>query len=709
MEGYRDSFFVGSWQVEPMLHRLIRLEQNIQVEPKLMQVLVYLAQHPGEVVTRDQLLDDLWPETVVTDHVLTRSISELRKALNDDRRSPTFIETIPKTGYRLIAPVQYPGDSSDGLPGEVHISASIALPIDTEGQTRPNRWILKSVLAVIFLAILGVGLVWMNVLPSEPSRATTTPLTSMPGQELSPIFSPDGERVAFVWHDLEGNADLHVRLVGTQSSLQLTQTPGVESDPAWSPGGRSIAFVRQDQDACGIYMIPALGGTEQKLIECESTISGLSWSPDGQYLVFSDRVAANTPRQLFVLSMETQERRKLTTPPSHFRGDLWPRFSPDGQRLAFIRARSENVADIFVLDIEDEEQEPRRLTTDHSSIVGFDWTPDGEHLVFSSNRSGLYRLWQISATGGETEPVEMISAWDPGLPVFARNSQRMAYVDWFYEVNIWRVSARESFESDDEAVRLIGSTRTDMNPQISPDGQRIAFISNRSGSHEVWVSEKDGTREVKLTALNKASTATPRWSPDGQSLVFVSRNEGQSDLYVIHADGGVPHRITFDAADEVMPSWSQDGQSLFFASSREGDWNIWKMPSEGGVATQVTENGGYVAFEAHDGASLYYTKATTSELWNYAYDQGTVTKALDAFPTGNWALVSEGIYYLASHNGTKTLEFFDFKTQQGSTLSSMPSGHFMGLTVAPDESWLLYAHLDRNETDVMLVDGLRID
>ena len=155
------------------------------------------------------------------------------------------------------------------------------------------------------------------------------------------------------------------------------------------------------------------------------------------------------------------------------------------------------MADIFVVPV-DGHAAPTRLTFDNRHVAGLTWAADGQSLVFSSNREGNFKLWRIPASGGEPEWLAAVGAQDPGGVAVAAEDSYLAYEEWEFEINVWGVSLATS---DSPPQRYVASTRWDYHPQISPDGQRIAFASNRSGSFELWTCHFDGTNPMRLTAF----------------------------------------------------------------------------------------------------------------------------------------------------------------------------------------------------------------
>jgi Tol biopolymer transport system component/serine/threonine protein kinase len=556
--------------------------------------------------------------------------------------------------------------------------------------------------------------------PAPPMK--TVPFTSSPGRETYAAFSPDGRQIAFSWevesgkgHDTYEGHDIFVKLVGAGEPLRLTTNPGDDIYPTWSPDGRYIAFVRQAGSDGGIFMVPALGGPERRLQPSYPRIdwwlTSLSWSPDGKLIAFP---AADSPQEspgLFLLSVDTLEKRRLTSTSEQYLGDGYPVFSPDGQTLAFIRQSSELVMDIYLVPVSG--GEPRRLTFDDRQLWGLDWTPDGREIVFSSMRGGGCSLWRIPAIGGIPEPLAVGGDFAQ-FPSISREGNRLAYTQTIFDANIWKFEVSDSMGKTTSPTEVISSTRDDHGPQISPDGKRIAFDSARSGSYEVWMCEADGSNPIQLTSFGGGD---PRWSPDGRQIVFESRAASHyANIYVINAEGGTPRRLTTDSSAHVVPSWSRDGRWIYFTSNKSNgqDWQLWKMPAEGGQAVQVTQHGGMAAVESSDGKFIYYAKLSDPGIWRMPVQGGEenlVLKQLVPAFWGNWTMVDKGIYFVdLNAKRNPTIEFFNIATGRMTQVAApekLPVWWNPGLAVSPDGRWVLYAQVDQDISDIMLVENFR--
>jgi Tol biopolymer transport system component len=266
-------------------------------------------------------------------------------------------------------------------------------------------------------------------------------------------------------------------------------------------------------------------------------------------------------------------------------------------------------------------------------------------------------------------------------------------------------------------ARLISSTRHDLAPQYSPDGRRIVFASNRSGTMEIWMCDGEGRNVNQVTFFGGPPTGSPRWSPDGRWIAFDSRPDGNPDIYVVAAEGGTPRRLTADAAQDIVPQWSRDGRSLYFASNRTGSYQVWKMPAEGGDAAQVTRNGGFFATESPDGKSLYYVKGlNVPGLWRVPVGGGEETPVIESLRAGYWsywAVTGKGIYYLEREDTPERrtkfhLRFFDTVTRRDREVLEVEKRPFnAGLSLSPDGKSFLYAQVDTSDTDIMLVENFR--
>jgi eukaryotic-like serine/threonine-protein kinase len=604
-------------------------------------------------------------------------------------------------------------------------------------QTRPPRYgrRLAWVFALVAIMTVLVAILWLIRSGKGPEAALNpVPLITYSGLVGEAAFSPDGNQVAFVWNgEKQDNLDIYVKLIGTAGPpLRLTTSAAPDDNPAWSPDGRYIAFLRYLSDGKGaVFLVPALGGPERKVAEVSrGTLRGpssgyltsligheLTWSADGNSLVVDDRGSSvSEPYALFLISIETGEKHRLTSPPAQvLYGDSGPVFSPDGRTLAFTRIVDGGIRDLYLLAFSDMLKplgQPTQLVFGNRDVLSPTWSADGREIIFSDG--GL--LWRVipSSTGRTAEP-QRLNLGEGTDPAISRRGRRLAYTHLFSHSSIGRIALSGANLSEphnaSSAHPLISSTRDDGTPQYLPDGKKISFVSGRSGNPEIWVCDSDGSNAVQLTSFGGPSVDMARWSHDGERLTFDSNASGEWDIYVVSANGGKVQRMTTDPANDGNPSWSRDDRWIYFDSARTGVQQLFKIPANGGEAMQVTRDGGFAPLESADGKFLYYTKGLFgTSLWKIPVEGGQAIKILDGLSTfHNIAVVETGVYFvpMAAHS---SLHFFSFATNKISSVATLDKPLTInegGLAVSPDNRWILYTQFDQVGSELMLVENFR--
>jgi eukaryotic-like serine/threonine-protein kinase len=595
--------------------------------------------------------------------------------------------------------------------------------------------------ALVVVAILIGGAIWFHIYrpgdqPSPSSRKQseleptlppllTTPFTSFPGRAIHPAFSPNGDRIAFAWDGEDGeNFDIYVKVVGAGVPLRLTTHKADDLTPAWSPDGTRIAFCRVDRASRehGIFVTSALGPPEQKLFVLRAPVSSLDRSADGKWLTFAYTDRQEKPVGVFVLSVKDRDLHRVTLPPEGSRDEL-PVFSPDGKTLAFVRGGTGwSGQSIYRVGVAGGEP-PEPITFGGPRLAGLSWTEDGSEIVFSEAATGeRAQLWRIPASGGTAQPLAGVGD-QVVSPAVSRRGHRLAYTKVLDDWNIWRLKIGTSGERP-VPVKFIYSTQGEDSPTYSPDGKRIAFASNRSGSYEIWVCDSDGRNQAAVTSLGGLDNGSPCWSPDGRRLAFDSTLEGRSGIYVVDADGGPAVRVTAkEEGDAFVPSWSKDGKWIYFASTRSGDLQIWKVPVDGDKAVQVTHEGGELARVSADGRFVYYfydNPTTGPAIRRIRTEGGDETPVLQ-LPKGDggwcWTLGEHGIYFIDwGAKPRAAIQCFSLETGKTTYLGEIAKdrrnpgfgfGPARRLGVSPDERWLLYVQYDQSGSDIMLVENFR--
>lgn len=687
-------------------------------------MLAALLERPGEVVTREELRSKLWPvDTFVDfDHGLNAAIKRLRDTLGESAEAPIFIETLARRGYRFIAPV-------DGsfTPNTIGVT-----PASEPSEPHPLHRVRPWMFAMAALGVASASILLFlsrEVVPAPKGQPRLVPLTTYTGREYEPALAPDGNRVAFAWSGpdmpIGRTTSIYIKQVGEEHALRLTSVPGaIDFGPDWSPDGAYIVFGRFPAPTAapgtieeGIYIVPAMGGAERRVHATNWTLgpivdSRVVWASDGKTVAFSDRPVGQSHYALFSLDVATLSTRQITFPPeSSNLGDIHAAFSPDVGTLAFLRDTRDGM-DVYVIPAAGGSE--RRLTFDNRDlaghrrvwVVGLTYTSDGHDIILGGNG-----LWRIHATdkAARAEPVRGLgfTAFNPYI-----RGNRLAYASPTWDANVYLLPVRNG-RGAAEPTKLIGSTFSDADAQLSPDGLHVVFSSDRSGADEIWKANSDGSTPMQLTFLSSYS-GSPRWSGDGREIVFSAAPQGNADLFVISADGGQPRQLTTNSSNEAVPSYSRDGRWIYFASDRGASWNVWKMLAEGGPATQVTRNGGFFASESPDGQYLYYAKAEDAPgLWRVPLSGGSEEKVLDSPPPGfwgYWAVSANGIYYLDEPGPRARIRFRNLRTGSDSVVKVMSNAArigSLGMSLSSNEKAIVFVQLDQFTSDLMLVEDFR--
>ncbi|MEZ4697412.1 MAG: winged helix-turn-helix domain-containing protein [Rhodothermales bacterium] len=703
-------FRLGEWLVQPDVNELQNRGTTERIEPKAMQVLACLASRAGRVVTRDELLDAAWPDVVVTEGTLSRCISQLRRALDDDAREPRYIETIPKTGYRVIASVEYLGSDAATLTrietvslGERERTRDSA---STDSIRRKRGW-SSAIAAVILVFVSAVWLATNYAAENTTDPPRTLPLTAMPGTEHSASISPDGTRVLFIARDpSESRSGLFVKTISTDSPVRIGNKSMEAQHPCWSPDGLHIAyFACGDDGSCSLVHASALGTDERPILSGVERPWGLTWSPEGKEMVYSARDPETGSWRLFQVRIDSALSTPLTAPPAQFRGDVDPVYSPDGTTLVFKRSQSEGVAELLTISARG--GNPEALTQDGASIAGQSWTPDGNEIVFSSTRNGLFQLWSIGLDGGKPRQLSEVAAHDPGFPQISPDGRTLVFEEWNIDVNLWELHPGMR---DSTAVRRIGSTWWNRQPAISPDGKRVAFVSARSGKPEIWLSEIGGRNAFRVTESAGANVGTPSWAPDGKQIAFEAFRDGQSDIFVVAADGGQAVSITSSTGDDRTPSWSRDGKRIYFSSNRSGTWDIYSVTLRDDSLRQHTNSGGRRAIETMDGKRLLVARYGESGLWTVPLDGSAADRmpvSLSTIDWGNWDVGTNGVYWI-QRDSAGIASLYSLANEQAARPTHLISVDNIvpdepAIALSADGDLMLYARVERITSDLAYV------
>ncbi|WP_428504981.1 winged helix-turn-helix domain-containing protein [Roseateles sp.] len=698
----RERFSLGDWIVDAPGNRLLRGEESRPLRHKAMALLVLLARHAGETVSRDEIIDSIWDgNRFVAPKAINTAIWAIRQALGDDPDAPRYLETVAKKGYRLIAPVAaLPAPARDEATAQPPPAEAPARR-DSPAAARPAR---KRQLAMLLLITgLGMAVAWLLLQRAEPgsrplpSPASTgpgtaalarpTPLTQTPGQEYLGQLSPDGQQLAFAWWQGQGVGQLYLRpAADLNATPQLISAEGEEVNGlAWSPDGQALAYVAtREGGQCKLWLYHLKAGRHQELAPCLPMFTPtIDWSPDGKWIAFS--ATADGVAGLFLIAPDGSGLRRLSASPPAAMADHQPAWSPDSQALAFARQDpADGSRDVYEITLDGRLERLSQLKL--YSLHGLTYAATGRDLIFSSTRQDTRVLLRWDRASASAQPLGLDGSAPKrnadGSLVYAllRNHVSIASLAWGQQA---------------QPERRISSVANDRAPDIR--GTRIAFVSNRSGQPELWLADGQTSAARRLTQLD-SQVATPAWSADGERLAFLgSCGPGKRfGLCVLKPADASLQVLAADAANYGRPSWRADSQEVWVSSDRGGAWQLWRFAADGSqapVAVPTHMPPGRAVQWTADGQSLVYQPRHGSTLRLRSSDgqERELAPLLPGESLVDWRLGPQGLVVL-SRGSRERFRVIELRSGRQQSLSVHALGTFPELasfTLAADGTALV--------------------
>lgn len=542
----RDQIYrLNDWYVFPLQSELAIVPdgEKIQLESQLMALLSYLVAHSDQIVTRDQLAAALWSGMVVEDNTISKAVTRLRQVLGDDSRSPTFIRTIPKRGYRLIAQVT---------------------PVHQKGNKR--RPLSAAALPSILICASGLLLfAWFMVKPSPSPLYQSKLLTSLQGLEINPSFSMDGHQFAFIHKTAQTNQLMVNR---DNRAVAIRELAADASFPQWSPTSDSLLITAPR--SCEILHLERPGTpqmAQRTWSQCTTLILPVLWQTDGNGFYFVH------DNQLFRQSMATLIPEPM--PQVVLEGSLrWFDVSAQGDRIAllYVDARGHSLIRIKHLD---SGQLIKEMPLTYR-ISALRWHMQGDSLLHVSEHPSQHVIRHFldgrqnvigSAEFGYLEQVVPIG-----------NSPAVAVTSHYVNRNLVLF---------DNAITplTVNSSTPDYLGIVSHQTNQLAFASKRSGTAQIWLRDNNGH-------VHQLSQFEPGlfiydlvWSPDDAFLLV----NASHSLFVIDADNGKTVRL-FNSDRQLSSLGWLDTEQIFYIAGDEADSELLSRPVNGGAPTLLSEN-----------------------------------------------------------------------------------------------------------------------
>ena len=684
----------GVFELDPKAGELRKNGMKIRLQGQPVDILVMLLQRPGETVTREELQENLWPADTFVDFEqgLNNAMKRLRAALDDDAESPHFIETLPRRGYRFIAPVE-----STGI-GKLQVEA----PNDGVPKQAPKRSRALH-LAILFggcTLLLGAGfyLYKLRKVSEPPGQRTLTRVTFDDGLQIGATWSPDGRYLAFS-SDRGGKFDIWVQQVSGGDPIQVTKRPGHNWQPDWSPDGKYIAYRSEEGDG-GIYIVPALGGAG---LERKIAPFGYypRWSPNSLQVLFQTHFTTiSNPNRFYVAQLDASA-------PSEVLADFLTQnklsagsaeWYPDGKRVTVWAGDVSSSPSFWMvpiaggpgikLDIAPAVQrelaeastqgDPGEQLGDYS----FSWSPSGDVIYFERAYRGARNIWKMKVDpdtlrAAEVDRLTTGPGPDARVAVSA-DGRRLAYTAKSQRIRSWLFpfdATTGQIRGNGEAITSPG--RMSLGPVLSADGAKVVYAvthgesSGFSGDmrNELWLKSLVDGREAPVIS-DDYSRWLALWSPDSMQLAYERRKlrTNERQLMVWSGQSGDEEPLTtVSNTGRGISDWSRDGKWLLVTQATPQANEIWLLPLASAPhaerkAQKIVSDSTHLLFQPHsspNGRWIVFDAVTNtsnpeSTLYTVPMSGGRWTQITDSKHWDDkprWSPDGRTIYFLSGRGG----------------------------------------------------------
>ena len=582
--------------------------RRLRLEPKDLEILLVLVENYGHTVGKEQLLEKVWPGTFVEEGNLARHISVLRQVLSKGQKGPQYIETIPKRGYRFVAPVREVDlSSAEDQPGEM----PAARPTTT---SRPAA--RRTVAIAVVVLLLMAGLAWLRRGRTSAPAAQYTQLTNYADSATSPALSPDGRMLAFIRGEstFHGPGQVYVKFLPDGEPFQITNDNLRKMGPVFSPDAARIAYTTVDRGAWDTWVVPVPGGTPRRML---SNASGLSWIAD-QRVMFSE--ITNGFYMKIATSTESRAEERDVYRPAFGERSMAHRSyrSPDHKWVLVVEMDSRGWLPCHLVPF-DGTSSGKPVGPVPSKCTNAAWSPDGNWMYFSADTGSGFHIWRQRFPSGNLDQITSAATEEEGI-VLAPDGRSFITSIGAEQSTVWL--------HEPGGDRQITSEGYAYTPSVSPDGSKVYYLvragSSRAFVHgELWVSETASTHHERV--LPGFLVTRYDISPDGKQVVLAAIDSAdKSSLWLAPLDHRSSPRQLI-SGDASRPFFAPGGTIVFFG--KEGEWGyVYQMKEDGTGKEKVTED-----------PVLYPIAISPDGQWVVAwvaYQGGETMQALVAYPLG---------------------------------------------------------------------------
>lgn len=691
------------WHFDPSDGKLISKDHTIRLQPRLAKLLSIFVANSGKLLSRDLLVDAIWHSKTVNEDALSRSVAELRRILGDNRASPTYIETVPKKGYRFVCLAE-PETLTDNSSPVTNRKRVVYLSLTTA-------------IGFLLLFLVTYGNDQLAKPDTENNLVQTfktalinsTRLTTNKSLEHQPQLSNEGDKVAF---SVSENNRQIVRIIGTNNQLvhQISDPEYHLYSPSFSPKDNFVLVAGLKRGSCTtfIYHLPDLMKEELGPCILPSISPIYDWSPDGNTIAFvglsdQDISLENKIKKergaaaIWLWNVKQRTGVQLSFPSGLNIFDTQPKFSPDGSKLGFTRGTlsSRNIVYVSL-------QDPKvvlKVTKGSAYISSFSWLNTKQDIIFDSNELGDRSLWLVNIN--QKKPL-LLGARDARFPTVNARNTKITYQEVRYNANIWQFKLNHL---DAKATPLIESIKYNNFPSYSPDGKSIAFVSNREGKAGVWVYDVATKQQNKLLSIAGLDLIMPSWSKDGKRMLVSSRGAKGYSCYLVDPRSGSYQSLNAFQQSHYGCQYSQEGEIFAVSKSKTEVSQILKF-DHNGKTHQLTDSG-VMRIQLSSINKIVYTKPNEDGLYSmdlFGGNNQVLIKDFNRDWDGNWLVKDQFLYYpkIGNDRGIWRLNLENHLDEM--VTKELPSSIGLTLSVNSEHSQILMSKTDNRIADIYVAE-----
>jgi len=683
---------IGDWVLHADLGVLRRDTAEVRLNAKTLHVLLVLLDAAGKAVSRDALLDQVWGPSYPSDNVISRAMADLRAAFGERAGEQKYIRTLPKFGYQFVADHH-----------EIGVEAAPSERPATIGHTRRYRTHY-----VVAAALVVAALVLPQILqsPAPPGSlavvlAGQRPLTSAPGLEHQPRIVPGGEWVVHAVLRTDRNDWDLFRVALSDGELQpVAVTPGVhEHGPAISPLGDELAYVRLSDSSCDVVIQSVVLGVPDPIATCTRKFPTLvDWSPGESWIAYTaaQSTEVDNLRRLYRVNRLTGESRQLTDAVSPTGSDFYPRFSPSGKKVAFLRGepQPDHRATLWLVDVASGEE--TRLTRLPAQLGGMTWLSESQ-LMYSYSDAGRMRGRLRNLATGEDRPIDSSEFVHPDYSIAEK----------LLVATELRSDRDLALLMPDSKIRAVAqSTSDDHHGRLSNDEAWVALISRRSGFDELWITAIDSTTARRLTRFDGATVRYPDWHPGGQRILFTVQSDGGEQLFEVDVVSGAVSPIATPFSEITTPRWMPDGERWVAGCLDARGWGICVSQEQ----TVIRVADGYFRPQSLDDNNVAVVDKK-GILYRLALADGATTEIWSDMPgdgRAGWALDNNRILFLDGGDASNAGRLLQIDLLSGQVIEkysgSMPLTD-TNISIGQKSGAILFTRFQSSSDDLVVFEG----